>query len=68
MNFWLATSASVASLLYLKGRNFSFPSGDDPNETRAFLLREQNLSYINPRIKSAQGFLTLVIDNWFEMA
>ena len=23
---------------------------------------------INPRIKSAQGFLTLVIDNWFEMA
>lgn len=22
----------------------------------------------NPRVKSAQGFLTLVIDNWFEMA
>ena len=23
---------------------------------------------INLRVKSAQGFLTLVIDNWFEMA
>lgn len=35
---------------------------------RGLFCCEKKIYYaINPRIKSAQSFLTLVIDNWFEM-